>query len=769
MKKPADLLFLLLIFLSLRLSGQESTPAFPLLSIGDTLNKGADTLWLTQRIPMKEVEMFKFNHNLPALAGRTAGAYYTPGSGGFCDGSLSLRGFDPSQVLTTLNGIPESAPDEGNISWYTLAGLEDFTREVRVERGITGSHYLSLPGGHTEITTVTGEEFRELFAGASYSSLSGYKGLIRYLSGPRKKGFAFAGGLSLNRGHTYIEASEINAYCFYGALTKKFNNRHQLNAFVWVIPQEHWQNYYHPLTDSTYLEFGSDLNPGWGYLNGVPKTVTKNRSTRGVAQLQYTFSISERHQFIIQANFDYLNNSNTIPCDNIYGFPGLFTDDLHLDFNSIYSINQLHYGTYSFPSGDTVTGSFAWIYLLNEKQKVAQTGLTATWIFKPGNGIQLRAGGFANYHRKESYNEVADLLGGDFTVSIWEYPIWEGDIISGHTLVHKEWGGLYAEVGYNKKGFHVIGSGCVHMVFLQGNDYSYYSLNQEIPITQDPRWGMNIKLKATYDLPYSFSIFLQGGYLLRQPAPFRFSNEAVGDLPNENHGTGELGLRFKNKKYFITLSGYYTRWLNQDLQRYCYDPSTRTFGIVGIRGTHSTRAGIELESELLVHPRVKISLNGYYGWWKYDQDVHSTVTSVSGNSLYILDLYLDGLYIGGQPQSAAMLSVWYSPYKRTAVALEFNVFDRMYSEFNIETRTEETDREQAYKVPTWCTLDLTVSHRFIFKKTFGMQLSGSMTNILNTPYFTTAIDGWMGHHERSSSLFYRGPGRGFVIGLGFFL
>jgi outer membrane receptor protein involved in Fe transport len=116
-----------------------------------------------------------------------------------------------------------------------------------------------------------------------------------------------------------------------------------------------------------------------------------------------------------------------------------------------------------------------------------------------------------------------------------------------------------------------------------------------------------------------------------------------------------------------------------------------------------------------------------------------------------------------------MLSVWYSPFKRTAVNLDFNVFDRMYASFNTDSRNDETDRAQAYKVPAWCTLDLTLGHRFIFKKSFGMQLSGSLTNILNTAYFTYASDGWSSDHERNTALFYHGPGRGFVARVGLFL
>ncbi|PQJ34682.1 hypothetical protein BSZ35_08780 [Salinibacter sp. 10B] len=79
---------------------------------------------------------------------------YSENGNGIGYSTLSIRGFDQRRIAVSINGVPQNDPEDFNVFWVNLYGMESSIEDVQVQRGAGASLYGSVGiGGAINIVT----------------------------------------------------------------------------------------------------------------------------------------------------------------------------------------------------------------------------------------------------------------------------------------------------------------------------------------------------------------------------------------------------------------------------------------------------------------------------------------------------------------------------------------------------------------------------------------------------------------------------------------
>lgn len=93
--------------------------------------------------------------DLPALLTETPSTTFHSQNGhGIGYSTLRIRGFDQRRLAVSINGVPQNDPEDFNVFWVNLYGIEPSIEDVQVQRGAGSSMYGSVGiGGAINIVT----------------------------------------------------------------------------------------------------------------------------------------------------------------------------------------------------------------------------------------------------------------------------------------------------------------------------------------------------------------------------------------------------------------------------------------------------------------------------------------------------------------------------------------------------------------------------------------------------------------------------------------
>ncbi len=93
--------------------------------------------------------------DLPSLLSETPSTtFHSQNGNGIGYSSLRIRGFDQRRLAVSINGVPQNDPEDFNVFWVNLYGLEPSIEDVQVQRGAGASTYGSVGiGGAINIVT----------------------------------------------------------------------------------------------------------------------------------------------------------------------------------------------------------------------------------------------------------------------------------------------------------------------------------------------------------------------------------------------------------------------------------------------------------------------------------------------------------------------------------------------------------------------------------------------------------------------------------------
>lgn len=723
------------------------------------------------------------NQEFPEILKSTPSFYATKMGGGFGDSRISLRGFGSENVTVMLNGVPINGMENGVIYWSNWASLADAADRIQVQRGI-GLSKLGVfsAGGTVNIITTNSQNQKEAWVQYAMGN-DGYQKTAFRLSTGQIKGWSLTlmGGFS--RGDGYVLGTNFEAWSYFIGLSKKFNNRHTLTFTAFGAPQ--WHNRRpnkQTIEDYQAHKDGIRMNTAFGYLNGkVLSTYSGyNEYHKPQLSLNHLWYIGERASLTTSVYasmatgggrkiYGNQDAANRIQYDYrtgkpIYGKDGKMvtnlTPDGLIDYNPLMQEN-MNSATGSKAVFTMGTNSHNWYGLIsNFRQPLGQR-------FVLSAGIDMR------YYKGFHFDEIEDLLGGSHFIDnslAWRQPnvrLTKGDRVNSDYYSEIIWLGGYAQLEYNTEKLQAFVSASLtdhEYRRVDPGKYGEFGNQENYPASKyKTGWRkflpMSFKAGVNYRFTNEHRVFINGGYITKAPvmANIYLDNTYVPNAVNEKVLTGEIGYNFNTRYIDVTLNGYITQWRDKSVTKALGSWNGPRSCIPDLDALHM---GVELTVSYTPFDNFRVDGFYSYGNWKWMDDINFTHVDNLGNVIGQYKAYIDGLYVGNAPQTSAYLAASWMCLDGLHIGADFNYYGRHYADFSAIDRTNPDDREQAWKLPDYTTVDLNVSYTMKFPKC-KVQFFGNVNNLFNTQYISEAVDnvitpakGDLGHRSENAVVWY---------------
>ncbi len=709
------------------------------------------------------------NQEFPEILKMTPSVYATKQGGGYGDSRINLRGFDSRNFAVMINGVPVNDMENGKVYWSNWSGLADVTRSIQVQRGLGASRLaISSVGGTINIITKSTDVKP---GGSIYYSIGNnnyLKTAFTLSTGLQDNGWAVTVSGSHTTGDGWAMGTNFDAWSYFMNIAKKFNDKHTVTFNLFGAPQWHNQRpLKRPISFWLDNKYGIRYNPDWGWRNGkiYGGAYAYNQYHKPMMSINHFWTISPKTQLntAVYASFGRGGGRRIMgPQQNLlrFQYPSglpyestLITPEGQLDFNSMIDINA-----------SSLTGSQAIVAMA--KNEHDWYGILSNLNTKVGN-FNITAGIDARYYKGYHYTEIDDLLGGKYYLDGADVnrdpniPLKEGDKIYYYNIGQVYWSGLFYQMEYvsPSEKFSAFASLSGVGTYYRRIDYFKYTPENQVS-DMVHFYTYSVKGGANYNINKKMNVFINTGYFTRPPQ-FRFvflnyTNEInPGAVPEKIFST-DLGFGYRTKTLRFNLYGYYTDWMDKTL--------VRTMGttVANIRGLDAIHKG--LEGQLRYYPTKKLSTYAMFslGDWRWANDVKADIYDEQQNLIGTVNVYAKGIHVGDAAQTTAALGFDWEALTKLKIGADWTYYDRLYAYFDVENRTDSTDRSDAWRLPSYNLLDLSAKYSFKLGG-FNATFYAKVNNVFNTEYISDALDG--NDHDAFSSYVFFGLGRTWTLAL----
>jgi outer membrane cobalamin receptor len=750
------------------------------------------------KIDQKQLNEELGARDLPMVLNATPGIYATNQGGGDGDARITIRGFSQRNIAVMIDGVPVNDMENGWVYWSNWFGLDAITQSMQVQRGLGASKIVSPSVGGTMNVVTSGME-NKFGVKIRYDAGSGLYNRISigYNSGKLKGdwGITMAGSFKYREG--WVDKTGTLGGFYYLKVQKKFGN-HMLSLSAFGAPQKHGQRSYKaPIAqwshdkalkygaDTTgYVERGYRYNEHWGVLNKRTEGEIINEKMNYYHKPQITL----RHFGKLKEGL-YLSNVVYASIGNgggtkMYDYGGAYRSaDGQIDFDRIWDGNQFTeiagtqypnidplYSPTELKATNVMTSSVNnhwWVgYLGNIKYKINKK-----WSMTMG--VDYR------YYEGEHYHEVYDLMGGDYFINSANLndanPMKRnGDKIAWkdyqrHRDAIVQWAGGYGLFEYSGLRWNVFVNASVAANGYKGVDYfnkksievgdttlrigatdtimyngvEYNASNGGLKYDQTPwKWkpSYTFKAGANYKINENMGIFINAGYLSRAPMYSNVVNyelkeiDFYPEIKNEEIVAGELGYNLIFKKIVLSVNGYATYWKNKPHPfGVSVEIAPGEFEKYNVFGMSALHLGGELDVSYKIIKQLTIDGMVSFGDWRWASP------GVLSNSTTELTFDPTGTHVGDAAQSVYAVSLRSDFYKGAYIKVRYTWFDRHWANFNPFDLTDENARREAWKIPGYGTLDITLGYTHNFNKV-ALFVRGNIFNALNSFFIQDATN-----------------------------
>jgi hypothetical protein len=578
--------------------------------------------------------------------------------------------------------------------------------------------------------------------------------MVTYSSGVTKKGwsFVFSGSRRWAK-EGYVDGSFYDAWAYWLGIEKRFNKRHSLSLVTFGSPVERGRA--GPAIQEAFDLSGSNFyNPFWGFQNGEKRNARVSRYHQPVITLTHHWDISRKVKSQASATYWFGRGGSTAlnwtdapdPRPDYYRyFPSYWasigepeeaafyynqwtTNEQfrQVNWDQMYFANSKWLNTIENVNGipgNTVTG-YRSKYIVedrrNDKQDFFFNWQVNSFI---NDHLTISAGLDLKWHKGHRYNQVVDLLGGEFWLDIdrfadgdpYIYPttaqndlnnpnnlVKEGDIYANDYTANVNYQGVFgqAEFTYNKIDFYV-GLQLSHTVFWRTG----HMRNGRFPnnsFGDSPKnnfFNYGAKAGLTYKINGRNFITANGLFMTR--APFfwnsyvspRTREFTVEGLTSENILSGDLNYILRTPVIKARATVYYAQFTDQTWRRSFYHDVLNSFVNYMMTGVSRRNTGFELGIEANLTPTWV--LTGVLGMGQFIYTSRPVATITSDNTAEVLAknrvVYLKNYYVGGVPQTIGSLGVRYWSPKFWFIGVNGNYLADAYIEPNPDRRTAEAN------------------------------------------------------------------------------
>jgi iron complex outermembrane receptor protein len=769
------------------------------------------------------------SRDIPLILNSTPGVYATDQGGGAGDARINIRGFNQSNVAVMVNGVPVNDMENGWVYWSNWDGLGDVTSSIQVQRGLGASNLaIASVGGTMNILTDAAAAKRGVSFKQEYGAADFLKSTLVLNTGLMENGFAATVAAVRKTGHGIADQTWTDAWAYFGALSYTINENHRVDLYAIGAPQKHGQRYntntiatydadyarklYEdenlPQSDFDALDtlgnagdYGVNYNGQWGpifnynpkkleeYYNGsvhnfpmrVPyldgKKVTTN-AARVIMQrenyyhkpqfnLNYYWKISPK---VLWTNVAYLS----IGRGGGSGPAGEYTSNIsegefagQIDWQAAYDFNVAN-----IDSAYSTTETRSDYILRNSVNLHFWYGILSTAEYTMNENIKLTFGIDGRYYKGEHWQEVRNLLGGDYyidtgdknqTTSVKRL----GDKISYHNDGITRWLGGFAQIEGKFDRLTTFGTFSLSNTGYKRIDYFI------IPTPERPKeigyenfMGGTVKIGANYNINKQFNVFSNVGYISKAPifdAVFDFSHTLYKPTFNEKIYNFELGTGYTTPLITVNGNFYYTRWNDRSWSKSALIGNDNFYFL--LHGIDALHTGVEFDAKYRPHRMLELYGMASVGNWKWLNDVSTTFAPENNpDSLQSFNVYVKDLKVGDAAQTTFTAAATVYPFEGLWITASLKRFANNYADFDPAERDDPNDRAQPWKIPNYNIVDLHAGYYLPFKNLgVRFQLVGHVFNLLDTQFVTDAED--RGNHTAADVRVWLGLERRFNLGL----
>jgi len=725
-------------------------------------------------IPAAVIQEKLGNQEFPEVLKSTPSVYATKGAGGFGDSRVNIRGFNTSNIGVLINGVPVNDMENGKVYFSNWAGLNDVTSVMQVQRGLGASKLaISSVGGTMNILTKSADAEQ---GGSFYAGMGndGYmKTNFNVSTGLMENGWALTLMGGAVKGDGYINGTSFEGYNYFANITKVINENHRLSFQIFGAPQTHGQR-----GNKHLISTLEDKNENLPFSNTSGAKYNSEYGIRNGEEYGGGYGYNFYHKPQASINHYWNINSTTVLSTSVYasvstGGGRRLRGDLASEVE--YDRNNFKFTSMDWRTGD---GLIDWDKMIDHNNEIngksdfiiANSINSHQWygllssLNTTVDNVNLTFGLDSRYYLGEHYEQIDDLLGGQFFLDDKDVnrsdntPLRKGDIYSFNNDMQVLRNGLFAQAEFVLDQWSAFVSGASSYQNVRRIDYIQYE-----PGNQISDWAnfldWSIKAGANYNISDKHNVYANGGYFIRSPfIKFVFdgyTNDIIEDAPYEKVLTFEGGYGFKTRNLNLKLGVYHTEWKDQGLSRSFQGQS---FSLLGLNSLHR---GVEFEGSYKPTKNLTITAMASVGDWKYTDDVRFQEFDDQGEFVGEFNAYVKDVSVGNSAQTTAALGLNYRFFNGFNIGLDGNYFGRNFADFDPANRTTpETSGVDAWQIPDAYLMDLNAGYNFAIGNVMT-RISGRINNLFDTVYITDADDGF----TWQSSPVYYGFGRTYSLGL----
>jgi hypothetical protein len=713
-------------------------------------------------IPAEVIEFKLASRDLPQLLNITPSVYSSMQGGGAGDANLVIRGFNQRNVAIMINGVPVNDMENGWVYWSNWAGLGEVTRDIQVQRGLGASPYsVSSIGGVLNVLTYGASGRKEFTKFRQEVGSNGLSKTVVAFSSMLSDKIGLTGLVSQKKWSGYADQTWLNEFTYFFSIGGVFGN-HSLELTGIGSPQDHGQRSFRQ-TIQVWNSLGFNYNPNMGYLFGKPLNEIVNKYHKPQFNLNWNWQVNPSSVLATTAYFSFGNGygSGRLGSNWIYTPSGL------IDFDAVWARNAANYNA-------TTNMNQSVSVLRNSVNNHFWTGLLSTYKTAISNTMDLTVGIDGRYYLGMHYREIRNLLGGNYYLNTRNKNNPNQLARTGDKVDYYNDGKVVLYGGFAQLEYKL--DKITTFLNFSGSNTGYQRIDYFNFLDSDPNqttpWqnflGYTAKAGANYNIDNNNNVFANVGYFSKAPIfdnVFDFANNVYADAVNEKILGVELGYGFATPVVAFNINGFFTNWQDRAInQSYTFTDSITgavTYYQANIVGASERHYGIEFEGKL--RPIKSLEFNGMFSYSvnKYTDNVSARLYPEEDPSqVKEINSYVKDLYVSDFPMTTAALEMNYRYEIGTGTSFIFNpvykFFGRYYAFFNPDSRSNQTDLAQSWRIPDYYLFDVHVAYEMLFIQSFIKKASVGLHifNALNTKnYITDATDG-RDHTQNTATVWY---------------
>ena len=647
-----------------------------------------------------------------------------------------VRGYDSSEGLVLINGLPMNKLYNGRPQWNNWGGLNDILRNQTQRLYLEASEdaFGGLLGGvNFNINPSILRPGMRISSSASNRSYTG-RLMATYASGNRDKGLSVAFSLSRRwASQGYMEGTLYDAYSLFGALEYDFGKGSRLSAYGIYARNRRGRN--SPITQEVFQMAGRRYNPNWGWQEGRIRNARERLISEPIFMFNYqlksqrmNFRMGIAYQFGSQAQgrLGYFNAPNPDPAYYRYLPSYYLNSSFGTNYENAHRVRQEFLGE----------GQISWedLYLANANRpggkaaylSYSQVEQGHTLIagmrgnIKVARHLHIDLGLFTRNTNARYFSRLEDLLGASYHEDVdpfsdtrnnmlGAFEIGEGELFAYHFEINQQALDAYVQGRLETKHWEAFGS-----VAMASRKYqrvgrfqnARYPDNSLGTGPEEKYAGLLLKCGLGYKPNARVLFNIRGTSQQRPPLPRevfiqpRENHEGVAytSLPTVTSFEMNTLLRFPNLNGRI--SAYTTHYTNTTkIGQFFTDSGLGSdFVYEVVRDAETRHQGLEFGLEYQPSSTVTLSLAGSFGAYRYlnnprtllyfdvsedDQDpIHPSGKADLGEA------QLQGLYLGRGPQQAISFGISYRDPDYWFVSTSLNRLSRNFIDVSVLPRTQ---------------------------------------------------------------------------------